>query len=126
MSIEGFGKKFKEARESLGLSKADVARKLGIHWDTLNKWEKEERTPKPTSIEKLQRVLDINPEKPETWESKDGESSIRIQPIIIEKSKPLIPEALLKIQNAIKEIYEMDPYLFAQIVELSKDYIKAT
>ena len=48
------GKEPKEARQTLGLSIAEMARAMGVHRQTWTKWERGERQPDNAAIQLMQ------------------------------------------------------------------------
>ena len=46
------GARFRELRDTLGLSRARLAPEIGVHWNTINKWERGEQ-PIPLMASKL-------------------------------------------------------------------------
>jgi len=51
-----FSFNLKRLLKEKGISKQFVAKKLGVHWDTVNKWSKGERIP---SLEKVIQIADL-------------------------------------------------------------------
>ena len=64
ITTESFGSRIKRIREKLGLSKIDLARKIG-HKDSkmVKKWENDEAKPNRKSIQKLSEALKVKPNK---------------------------------------------------------------
>jgi DNA-binding transcriptional regulator YiaG len=54
---ESFAKRLKAAREKLGISQAEAAKKWGFDLGTLQAWEQEYRNPAGLYREKLEGVL---------------------------------------------------------------------
>jgi DNA-binding transcriptional regulator YiaG len=51
------GEAIKKARLEAGLTKAEVARRLGVDWSTVYKWEVNLRTPGTRYLLELMRIL---------------------------------------------------------------------
>ena len=47
------GKNIKKLREKLGLSQEELAQKIGMHSNTIARWERDEVDPRGTSMWKL-------------------------------------------------------------------------
>jgi transcriptional regulator with XRE-family HTH domain len=54
--------RIKEVREKLGLSQTEAAKKIGVHVQTLSKYERGEQSPSSDTIVAFMENLDINPE----------------------------------------------------------------
>jgi hypothetical protein len=65
-TTETFTKHLLEYRKQLGLSKADVAAKLGVQWTTVDRWEAVENgsLPRKSAVEKLRSLLNLHAEPP--------------------------------------------------------------
>jgi DNA-binding transcriptional regulator YiaG len=57
MQAKSFPARIKAAREKLGLSQPEAARKWGFSLDTLRAWEQESRNPAGLYREKLEKIL---------------------------------------------------------------------
>jgi DNA-binding XRE family transcriptional regulator len=51
---------FKQARLEKGLTQVEVAKKAGIHWNTVAKIEREEQKPEFATIKSIAKVLGID------------------------------------------------------------------
>ena len=54
--VPGLGERLREGRKGTGLSQETAAKKLGISWMTVHRWERDERG---VSLENLHKVVDI-------------------------------------------------------------------
>ena len=54
------GENIKKFREKLGLSQEDLANKIGMHSNTIARWERDEVSPRGTSMWKLAEALNIS------------------------------------------------------------------
>ncbi len=54
--VPGLGDRLRQARNSSKLSQEKVAKKLGISWVTIHRWERDERG---VSLENLHKVVDL-------------------------------------------------------------------
>lgn len=55
-----FGKNFKDARKSLGLSQKEVAKKLNIHQSNVSDWENNVSRPEYEKLIELSKIYDIS------------------------------------------------------------------
>jgi len=58
---ERFGKRLKSLREDAGLSKRDLANKLGINENQIGKWERGDARPRPDMEDSLAEFFKIDP-----------------------------------------------------------------
>lgn len=56
------GKNIKRLREKLGISQEELAHKMGMHSNTIARWERDEVDPRGTSMWKLANALNVSPE----------------------------------------------------------------
>ena len=63
ISIQGLGGRLQRARKGTGLSQDAVARKIGVSWMTVHRWERSQRT---ISEENLNRLCELY-DKPLRW-----------------------------------------------------------
>ena len=56
-----YGPKFKSIRESLNLTQGDIARQLGISYQSVEKWEKGINAPRLPKVYKLAEILRCSP-----------------------------------------------------------------
>ena len=54
------GLRIRTARESLGLSAADLAQRIGVESRTIRSWETDKRQPRPNRLVMLSGVLDVS------------------------------------------------------------------
>ena len=54
------GKNIKKLREKLGLSQEELAQKIGMHSNTIARWERDEVDPRGTSMWKLAKALNVS------------------------------------------------------------------
>lgn len=54
------GLRIRTARESLGLSAAELARRIGVESRTIRSWETDKRQPRPNRLVMLSGVLDVS------------------------------------------------------------------
>lgn len=57
-----FGKNIKLLREKLGLSQEELAQRMGMHSNTIARWERDEVAPRGTSMWKLAKALNVSAE----------------------------------------------------------------
>ena len=57
------GQRIAEARARLGLTKAELARRVGVKWRKLQKWESEGQIPETSSLPALARGLEMTIEE---------------------------------------------------------------
>lgn len=57
---KGFGEKLKELRKAAGLSQAEVSEKTGLDQSSISLWERGERDPNWTAVQKLALALGVN------------------------------------------------------------------
>ncbi|QMU57030.1 MAG: helix-turn-helix domain-containing protein [Boseongicola sp.] len=55
-----FGDRLAAARESLGLSQSDLAKKLGVSADSVEGWENDVREPRANRLQMLSGVLNVS------------------------------------------------------------------
>lgn len=60
MAGSGFGDQLLSARKRKGLSKAELARRVGVTWRQLHAWESDEYRPSMLRALALARELDVN------------------------------------------------------------------
>jgi len=60
--MKSFARKLKDARESMDLSQAELARKTGLSQRSITAYENENTIPRGNTIRKLARVLNISME----------------------------------------------------------------
>ncbi|MBV8889054.1 MAG: helix-turn-helix transcriptional regulator [Alphaproteobacteria bacterium] len=58
--IEAFSKRLKEAREALGLSRAEFARRTGVTPTAVWNWEEANARPKRDALKKIASVLGVS------------------------------------------------------------------
>lgn len=54
------GELIRNARQKAGITQAELARKLGISYQSIGQWERNIRKPKPESLLKLAQALEIS------------------------------------------------------------------
>ncbi len=54
------GQIFKEARQNKGLTQVELAKKSGVHSNTIAKIERDEQDPSFATIKKLAKILDVD------------------------------------------------------------------
>ena len=54
------GKNIKHLREKLGLTQEELAQKMGMHSNTIARWERDEVDPRGTSMWKLAKALNVS------------------------------------------------------------------
>ena len=52
-----FGSRLRELRLAAGLSQEQLARRVGVSWSTINRWENGKGAPSPLAREKLTPLL---------------------------------------------------------------------
>ena len=62
-SVEQIAQNIRDIRIGLGLSQERFARKLGVSFPTVNRWENKKAKPSPLAIQKLKKLLSIHKEK---------------------------------------------------------------
>jgi len=73
-SAQLFAKNLQRIAIQKGITKQYIAKSLNLHWDTVNKWFKGERTPSLEKLYELAKLLDVSVEellteqKPEPFE----------------------------------------------------------
>jgi len=82
-----FAKRLKELREGAGLSKVDLAEKLGVSDNQIRRWESGTARPRPEKEDLLAEIFQINP------------IDLYLPKEAAEKSEPLISE----IQGALNK-----------------------
>ena len=55
--MEFLGDKLKHCRTIMGLTQEQLARNLGVSWNTVQRWESGKTRPSPLAMEKLQEIL---------------------------------------------------------------------
>jgi len=70
-----FGERLRAARETLGLSQAQVAEKFGISQASYGAWERDPVALRPDQIEKLTEILNISVDELFGKEEKNGRRS---------------------------------------------------
>jgi transcriptional regulator with XRE-family HTH domain len=53
------GKKIVQLREELDLSQRDLAKKLGVHYQSVGRWEREDGVPDSTDLAKLAELFKV-------------------------------------------------------------------
>ncbi len=118
------GERIKKARSSAGVTQLGLARTLGIHPTTLNKYEKGHRVPDAALLERMARVLRCDP----GW-LLAGEAGEERGPLRVSEDRPpydrlLYKEALIReivegLIEALREddAVEMNPHKFARAVD---------
>ena len=106
-SADTLGGRITEARMALGLSTAQVARRLGVQTKTLTAWERDQSEPRANRLLMLAGMLNV----PSFWLLSGGEA---IQP----DSAPANPE-LASIQAQLDRAQELIGSLNAVIEDLS-------
>ncbi len=59
-SVEQIAQNIREIRIGLGLSQEQFARKLGVSFPTVNRWENKKAKPSPLAIQKLKKLLSLH------------------------------------------------------------------
>lgn len=54
------GQRIKEARIKAGVTQAELAKKLGTPYQSVSKWERDERNPRFDTLKRIASALDIN------------------------------------------------------------------
>ena len=55
--MELIGDKVKHCRNIMGWTQEQLARNLGVSWNTVQRWESGKTSPSPLAMEKLQELL---------------------------------------------------------------------
>ena len=55
--LELLGDKLKHCRTTKGWTQEQLARNLGVSWNTVQRWEKGKTRPSPLAMEKLEELL---------------------------------------------------------------------
>ena len=59
MNLEKIGNELKKARESKGLTQTDVAKKVGLHYNSYAKIERGELQPSLKTLDKIYKALGL-------------------------------------------------------------------
>ena len=54
------GQRIKEARENAGMTQAELAKKLGIPYQSIGQWERDVRNPKKETLQRIADALGVN------------------------------------------------------------------
>ena len=85
------GQNIKRFRENLGISQEELAHRADVHSNTIARWERDEVSPRGTSLAKLANALQVSPAALLTGETDELE---RAAPEPVKAaSTPAIPEA---------------------------------
>lgn len=95
-----------QKRNEAGLTKQDLATALKTHWDTINKWEKGDRTPRGAKLIAIRGALGIKNLEPIVLAGHDGEEVV-IPPVSMDKE----PMALAMIK-LITRVDDLEKRLF--------------
>ncbi len=55
----GIGKKITQIREEMGISKRELARKLGVHYQSIGRWEHDETIPDANDLRKIAEFFKV-------------------------------------------------------------------
>jgi len=55
--MESFGKRLKRIRILMGLSQADIAKRMSVRRETIGRWERKQNVPQPICFKKLDGML---------------------------------------------------------------------
>lgn len=73
--MNSFSEKLKDARESLDISQAELARKVGLSQRSITAYENENTIPRGNTIKKLARVLNVSVEYLLNEEESDSQAN---------------------------------------------------
>ena len=75
--MTSFSDRLRNARAESGLSRQQIADKLGITYQSVSEWETKGNRPRPDRLQKLAQVLGVS----EAWLA-TGEGTGQIQPVL--------------------------------------------
>lgn len=110
------GKNIKLLREKLGLTQEELAQKMGMHSNTIARWERDEVDPRGTSLWKLAKALNVSSATLLTGEDNIPESELGMMDIHgmsfsmpLETSLDASQKANEEIQNKFIEEGRLNP-----------------
>lgn len=79
----------KSLRDSMGLDQVGFAKKLGVHWQTVLRWEKGHTDPSPMALRRLREMQ--QPEVPARRDSNGNSDSDSHQTAAMDSDTPTSP-----------------------------------